>query len=239
MRSAGGRRRSERPRVHRGPFRSPCPTAGDGSLMTRGRPGLGPPCMTPSTHSSRIRPANDSETSRNGRMAGAPNCQVSGAIRLSTQVAKSCPRTLSRWRHGFKSRWDYKAKGAGQGTSPEPTGRLSRGSRPRWRLSEREREHSTRSALSRGAARGRGDAQADHRRDPASRAAVADVPAKLGSKRALIVWGMKDPGFRPSMIPRVRGAFDNPAVIELPHAKHYIQEDAPAEIAEAIADRFG
>jgi pimeloyl-ACP methyl ester carboxylesterase len=50
---------------------------------------------------------------------------------------------------------------------------------------------------------------------------------------------MKDPGFRPSMIPRVRGAFDNPAVIELPHAKHYIQEDAPAEIAEAIADRFG
>jgi hypothetical protein len=23
------------------------------------------------------------------------------------QVAKSAPRTLSRWRHGFEPRWDY------------------------------------------------------------------------------------------------------------------------------------
>lgn len=66
-----------------------------------------------------------------------------------------------------------------------------------------------------------------------------DVPEKLGSKRALIVWGLKDRGFRPSMIPRVRQAFTDVEVVELERAKHYIQEDAPAEIADAIARRFG
>ena len=65
-----------------------------------------------------------------------------------------------------------------------------------------------------------------------------DVPEKLGSKRALITWGMKDLGFRPGMIPRMRAAFSDVVVVELPRAKHYIQEDAAAEIAEAIADRF-
>src|SRR6266508_3996859 len=38
---------------------------------------------------------------------GASNPQVRMPIRLSPQVAKSAPGTLSRWRHGFKSRWDY------------------------------------------------------------------------------------------------------------------------------------
>lgn len=66
-----------------------------------------------------------------------------------------------------------------------------------------------------------------------------DVPAKLGSKPALIVWGMRDLGFRPSAIPRVREAFSDVLVVELERAKHYIQEDAPAEIADAIARRFG
>ena len=40
---------------------------------------------------------------------GASNPQVRMPIRLSPQVAKSAPGTLSRWRHGFKSRWDYGA----------------------------------------------------------------------------------------------------------------------------------
>ena len=65
-----------------------------------------------------------------------------------------------------------------------------------------------------------------------------DVPARLGAKPALITWGMKDFGFRPGMIPRMRAAFENVEVLELPRAKHYIQEDAPGEIAEAIARRF-
>ncbi len=65
-----------------------------------------------------------------------------------------------------------------------------------------------------------------------------EVPAKLGSKRALIVWGMKDIGFPPRMIRRMRRAFTDVVVVELAGAKHYIQEDAPAEVAAAIADRF-
>jgi hypothetical protein len=45
--------------------------------------------------------------------AGASNPQVRSQIRASPQVAKSAPRTLSRWRHGFEPRWDYHAKRAG------------------------------------------------------------------------------------------------------------------------------
>ena len=65
-----------------------------------------------------------------------------------------------------------------------------------------------------------------------------EVPEKLGSKPALITWGMQDFGFRPAMIAKMRAALDDVVVLELPRAKHYIQEDAPAEIAEAIAKRF-
>jgi hypothetical protein len=54
----------------------------------------------------RFRPANDRETSRND----GKNPQVRNRIRPSPQVAKSVPRTLSRWRHGFKPRWDYQGK---------------------------------------------------------------------------------------------------------------------------------
>ena len=67
-----------------------------------------------------------------------------------------------------------------------------------------------------------------------------EVPAKLGTKPAVIVWGMKDYGFRArSCIPRFKQAFPDHEVVELPNAKHYIQEDAPSEIAKAIAGRFG
>jgi haloalkane dehalogenase len=66
-----------------------------------------------------------------------------------------------------------------------------------------------------------------------------EVPAKLGSKPALIVWGMKDFGFRPrGCIPPFREAFPDHEVVELKQAKHYIQEDAPSEIAAAITQRF-
>ena len=66
-----------------------------------------------------------------------------------------------------------------------------------------------------------------------------EVPAKLGAKPALLVWGMKDFAFRPGpMIPRMRETFPDHVVVELPNAKHFIQEDAPDEIAAAIARRF-
>jgi haloalkane dehalogenase len=69
---------------------------------------------------------------------------------------------------------------------------------------------------------------------------ATEVPAKLGSKPALLVWGMKDFAFRPGpLLPRMRAAFPDHVVVELPDAKHFIQEDAPERIAEAIAERFG
>ncbi|OBH53509.1 haloalkane dehalogenase [Mycobacterium mantenii] len=67
-----------------------------------------------------------------------------------------------------------------------------------------------------------------------------DVPAKLGTKPALFVWGMKDFAFRPGpTLPRMRAAFPDHVLVELPNAKHFIQEDAPDQIAAAICDRFG
>lgn len=66
------------------------------------------------------------------------------------------------------------------------------------------------------------------------------VPSTLGAKPVLLVWGMRDPVFRPSaFIPRFRATFPDCALVELPRARHFIQEDAPEEIAHAIAERFG
>jgi haloalkane dehalogenase len=66
-----------------------------------------------------------------------------------------------------------------------------------------------------------------------------DVPRVLGSKPALLVWGMKDFVFRPKIfIPRMRRTFSDHQITELPDAKHYIQEDAPQEVADAIRKRF-
>lgn len=67
-----------------------------------------------------------------------------------------------------------------------------------------------------------------------------DVPGKLGDKPALLVWGMKDFAFRPGpCLPRMRATFPDHVLVELPRAKHFIQEDAPEEIAAAIIERFG
>jgi haloalkane dehalogenase len=67
-----------------------------------------------------------------------------------------------------------------------------------------------------------------------------DVPAQLGAKPALLVWGMKDFAFRPGpSLPRMRATFPDHVLVELPTAKHFIQEDAPDQIAAAIIERFG
>ncbi|KIA63394.1 haloalkane dehalogenase [Nocardia vulneris] len=66
-----------------------------------------------------------------------------------------------------------------------------------------------------------------------------EVPASLGDKPVLAVWGMRDMAFRPgACLPRVRAAFTDLEVVELPGARHFIQEHAPQEIAAAIAKRF-
>jgi haloalkane dehalogenase len=69
---------------------------------------------------------------------------------------------------------------------------------------------------------------------------AVDVPARLGAKPALLIWGGKDPAFRPAhLLPRMRAAFPNNMTVVLPHAGHYLQEDAPEVIARAITARFG
>lgn len=67
-----------------------------------------------------------------------------------------------------------------------------------------------------------------------------EVPRALGAKPALFAWGMKDLAFRPKQfLPRMRQSFPDHELTELRNAKHYIQEDAPDEIAQAIHARFG
>ena len=69
---------------------------------------------------------------------------------------------------------------------------------------------------------------------------AVEVPAMLGGKPALFVWGMKDFAFRPGpTIPRMRATFPDHVLVELPDAKHFIQEDAPDRVAAAIMERFG
>ena len=66
------------------------------------------------------------------------------------------------------------------------------------------------------------------------------VPRDLGAKRALITYPMKDVAFpAETFLPRLRAAFSDVEVVELPEAKHFFAEDAPDEIAAAIMRRFG
>jgi len=74
---------------------------------------------------------------------------------------------------------------------------------------------------------------------PLLRRLASDVPATLGAKPALLVWGRHDLAFRPgSHLPRMQRAFPDNVTVVLPRARHYIPEDAPQEIAAAIAARF-
>jgi len=66
----------------------------------------------------------------------------------------------------------------------------------------------------------------------------SQVKANLASKPALLVWGMKDQGFSRRFLTRMEGVFSDRVVVELPHAEHFIQEDAPNEIITAIIVRF-
>ncbi len=61
---------------------------------------------------------------------------------------------------------------------------------------------------------------------------------ELGDRPSLLVWGMRDRIFPPATIGRWRRLLDDVRLVELPEAKHFIQEDAPDAIAAAIAERF-
>jgi len=65
---------------------------------------------------------------------------------------------------------------------------------------------------------------------------ASGVERSLARKPLLLVWGMRDVAFRPSMIARWCSTFPQHRVVELASAKHYIQEDSPAEIARTIVE---
>lgn len=66
--------------------------------------------------------------------------------------------------------------------------------------------------------------------------AVEERLAKLSDKPALIVWGDADGAFRPADRDHFARLFPKHRVVDLPRAKHFIQENAPGEIASAIID---
>ncbi|CAA9333213.1 MAG: Hydrolase, alpha/beta fold family [uncultured Gemmatimonadaceae bacterium] len=58
--------------------------------------------------------------------------------------------------------------------------------------------------------------------------------ARLRGKPALLLWGMRDPGFGGAYLARWREALPEAAVAELPGAGHFVQEEAAAEVAAHI-----
>ena len=60
-----------------------------------------------------------------------------------------------------------------------------------------------------------------------------DIP-KISSLPALIVWGDRDFAFRDKERKRFESLFERHRTVVLPGAGHFIQEDAPEEIARAI-----
>lgn len=64
-----------------------------------------------------------------------------------------------------------------------------------------------------------------------------EVLSRLASKPSILTWGMGDFAFR-QYIPKMKRRLPDAEFIELPKARHYIQEDAPDEIASAITRRF-
>jgi haloalkane dehalogenase len=66
------------------------------------------------------------------------------------------------------------------------------------------------------------------------------VPRRLGAKRALATFPMRDFAFPArQVLPRFRAAFGDLEVVELPRPKHFFLEDASDEVAAAIVQRFG
>lgn len=59
----------------------------------------------------------------------------------------------------------------------------------------------------------------------------------LREKPALIVWGMKDIGFREKELAVWTGALPGAEVVRLTGVGHYLQEEAPGELGEAV-ERF-
>lgn len=61
----------------------------------------------------------------------------------------------------------------------------------------------------------------------ARRSALAELPA-------LLVWGLRDPAFGPAYLARWRGVLPGAEVVEAADAGHFVQEEAPGLLADAV-----
>ncbi|MGH9382611.1 MAG: alpha/beta fold hydrolase, partial [Thermoanaerobaculia bacterium] len=68
---------------------------------------------------------------------------------------------------------------------------------------------------------------------------ATDVPRALGAKRVLVTYPMRDFAFPYKRnVPRMQEAFSDIEIVKLERAKHYFQEEAHEQVAEAIRARF-
>jgi haloalkane dehalogenase len=63
--------------------------------------------------------------------------------------------------------------------------------------------------------------------------------AALAGKPAAIVWGMRDPLFGPRFLARWREALPNAEVTTLPQAGHFVPEEEPAAVVQALRRLLG
>ena len=63
---------------------------------------------------------------------------------------------------------------------------------------------------------------------------INDRLAELGELPCLLVWGMRDPVFQPVFLDQWRELFPRAEVVELEDASHFLVEDRPEAVTEAI-----
>jgi pimeloyl-ACP methyl ester carboxylesterase len=67
---------------------------------------------------------------------------------------------------------------------------------------------------------------------------MREIGEKLAGLRrpTLLVWGMRDPVFPPAVLEGWRALYPHADVLELPEARHYVQEDEPETITSRIIE---
>jgi haloalkane dehalogenase len=67
---------------------------------------------------------------------------------------------------------------------------------------------------------------------------IAEKAAAL-QRPTLVCWGMRDRVFPPMLLEAWKGLYPHAEVLELPQARHYLQEDEPEAITERIVAFLG
>lgn len=78
---------------------------------------------------------------------------------------------------------------------------------------------------------------ADHPTAPAMMELAGNLPELV--RPTLIVWGMKDRVFPPALLEGWKAIYPHAEVLELPDARHYLQEDEPGAITARIVSFLG